>query len=388
MDILQNKCSGHRLKDGKKNHKLIITLNNFKRREKYEETRANTRFCIVKWGQRKLLLTCLQFLTLSVRKYKKKYEKGKLLVLYVGAGDGTNIYVLSKMFPKLKFDLFDDHFDEKILRQSKNIKLFIRYFTHEDAEKYKTKKNILFISDIRTTFDEVGEPSNFDVYDNSLKQLDWIYTIRPLLSHLKFRCLFNTEKLKIKDYAYELHKKLYNDDLTKKEIEEKFPFTFLYNKGKIFFQPWTGQTSSETRLFIKKKQIGKIIEYDSYDYENAMFAFNQMRQKEHFKETIDNLDDCYDCNLEYHIIKKYLKLMNISIDKANDFSLYFNYKLRIPYKSFRLRNKNNYDLKEMIKTNKQLNDINKIQHKFIHTFIENHEKYNEEDFKNLFENII
>jgi hypothetical protein len=389
-DILQYKCLGHRCKDSKKNNKLPITLNKFKRREKYVQLKSETRYCIVKWGQRKLLLTCLQFLNIAVRKYKEKYDKEELLVLYVGAGDGTNIYVLSKMFPKLKFDLFDDHFDEKLLRQRKNIHLFIRYFTHEDAENYKSKgKNLIFISDIRTTYDKEGEPSNFDVYDNSLKQLDWIYTIKPLLSHLKFRCLFNTEIFKIKDYAYDLHKKLYNDGLSKTEIEKLFPNELTYNVGKIFLQPWTGPTSSEARLFIKRKDLGKMKKYDSVDYENAMFALNQVRQQEHFEKTIDNLCDCFDCNLEYHIIRKYLKLMKLPINKANDFSIYFNYILRVPYKSFKLKNKNNFDIKGlMMQPHKQLKDLNKIQHKFIHLFIVGHEKYKDTDFIKLFENIL
>lgn len=382
---MDDKCKGHHSIISIKKDKFPITLKDFKERIPYKEKGTDERICIVKWGQRKLLLTCLQFLTIAIKKYKKLYDEEKLFVLYVGAGDGTNIFVLSKMFPKLKFELFDDHFDEKILQNQKNIKLFIKYFFDEDAEKYKNKgKYMLFISDIRTTRRK-DEPANIDIYNNSLKQFNWINIMKPLLSHLKFRCLFNTEKLILDDETFNLHKKIFEDNLSNNEIEQQTIHELKYNKGKIFFQPWTGPTSSETRLLVKQKKIGQMINYLSSDYENALYAFNHMKHTTHYDATIDNLCDCYDCNLELYIINNYLKLFNFDKQRANNYSIYFNYILRIPYKTFKLKNKNNFDFEALKKLrNFERKGLNKIQFKFIHMFISNKDKYTDKDFDFLF----
>ena len=58
----------------------------------------------IKWGQRKLLITEIDFLT----RYYDYYRKGeKKYLLYVGASPGIHINYLIYMFPVLNYILYD-----------------------------------------------------------------------------------------------------------------------------------------------------------------------------------------------------------------------------------------------------------------------------------------
>lgn len=382
-------CVGHRIKNSIVLYdKLPIIYDDLKFREKYKSSKGE-RLCIVKFGQRKLLLTLLQFLTICVKKYKKKYDKGKLIVLYIGAGDGTNIYAISKMFPKMKFILYDDHFDD-ILKKRPNVEIHTKLFFIENAEQYvKDGKNILFLSDIRTNLIVKDEPTEFDIYNNSLLQLSWIIKIKPLMSHLKFRCLFVDKNWDLDDTTYNLHKEIFKDTLTKDELIKQLKKKIKYNIGTIFLQPWTGPSSSETRLVIERDEIGKFKEYDNVEYEDKIYSFNKMKHTSLYKDTkCDNLCDCYDCNLEADIIKKYIELFDKDEKLFCKYSYYFNFILKIKYKDFKLKNKNFFD-KDLIKSLKQTDDVYKhrIHNLLIKKFLSKSgkdEKWVENDFNVLF----
>jgi hypothetical protein len=113
------------------------------------------------WGQRKLLLSEIEFLTLytlSKSKPSKKSEKSneskKWIVVYAGAADGRHDIYLSTLFHNCEFHLYDPAtFDKNLVEYAtthNNIKIFNEYFTDEIAASYKDKENILFICDIRT----------------------------------------------------------------------------------------------------------------------------------------------------------------------------------------------------------------------------------------------
>lgn len=76
-----------------------------------------------------------------------KYLKSdSFTCLYVGAADGKHINIYSKLFPKIKFILYDPR--PFMIKESKNIKIFQQFFTDQDCRKYKGID--AFISDIRT----------------------------------------------------------------------------------------------------------------------------------------------------------------------------------------------------------------------------------------------
>jgi len=67
-------------------------------------------------------------------------------VLYVGAADGKHIGIYSKLFPKMKFILYDPR--PFMIKPSKTIEIHQDFFTDDDCKKYKGID--AFISDIRT----------------------------------------------------------------------------------------------------------------------------------------------------------------------------------------------------------------------------------------------
>ena len=106
-----------------------------------KETRNN-----IHDGQRKLCLVLLQFLTEFV-------HVENAVVIYVGAASGSNIIFNAELFPNIMWYLYDSNpFDER-LYSMKNVTIYKRYFTDEDAEQWRNvqerDENIYFVSDIR-----------------------------------------------------------------------------------------------------------------------------------------------------------------------------------------------------------------------------------------------
>jgi cap2 methyltransferase len=91
------------------------------------------------WGQRKLLFSEIEFLTL--------YGEKDISCIYAGAAPGTHIKYLSNLFPEVKFILVDP--SQFTVKSNDKITLIEDFFTDKIAEKYSDIPN-LFISDIRT----------------------------------------------------------------------------------------------------------------------------------------------------------------------------------------------------------------------------------------------
>lgn len=241
------------------------------------------------WGQRKLLLSEIEFLTLYAPADKK------WLVVYAGAADGKHDIYLASLFPNCEFHLYDPaRFDRNLVEFSKthdNIKIFNEYFTNEVCEKYKNKNNILFISDIRTVsnkqkninknneFDTSGDEEwDKEIEENMNWQKEWINIIQPEAFMVKFRLSYSPGKTE-------------------------------YYDGKIYFQVWAGSTSTEGRLIAQKPYNMK--EYNNEDYEQCMFKLNVCDRANEWNEipfpypspVLNN----YDVLAEEHILAEYIK---------------------------------------------------------------------------------
>lgn len=200
----------------------------------------------VKWGQLKLFLSELSFLSKMKAESNKKFK-----ILYIGAADGYHTGLLADMFPDYTFDLWDPR-DFSIKEEDhKNIKIFQKYFTDEETENYKKKnKDILIICDIRTLsikfakseedlkrrinkMDEIiNEDLNF--------QKNWVIKINPYASLLKFRLPYNSGKTE-------------------------------YFDAKIYLQHF-GPKSTETRMLVKN--IDNFTLYDNVEYDEKMAYYN------------------------------------------------------------------------------------------------------------------
>lgn len=211
-------------------------------------------------GQRKLLLSEIDFLANT--------SKDNDTVIYVGAGPGYHINLLSDMFPKLNFILYDER---EMFVNKKNVVKHRKLFTDSEAKTYVDEKkiNILFISDIRTLKSINKKEHENNIYKNMMMQKKWIEIIKPKYSMVKFRIPF-----------------------TKKSID--------YFNGDLHFQVWARKLSTETRLWVKRSSVisKKIKTYDLTNYENALFYFNTETRHNNYdklreKQIMDNFNNKY-----------------------------------------------------------------------------------------------
>jgi len=227
------------------------------------------------WGQRKLLMSCIQFLN--------EFQHMSKIVVYAGAAPGTNVLLLAEMFPKHTFYLYDPRDFDQDLQGHERIEIHQDYFTNETAKKF-SKKKVLFWSDIRTG---CIEDNDFEeqIQENNKMQEEWHNIIKPEFAMYKFRL----------PYA-------------KGHTE--------YMRGRVWLQVWAPETSTETRLVVCKKPGRKT--YSHSKYEKRMFYFNLItrqwgdyamaydKNKYLEKCPIPCLCTCFDCRAEAEILREYL----------------------------------------------------------------------------------
>lgn len=264
----------------------------YRRRER--ETKS-----VIHHGQRKLLLSEIEFFT----KYAKDCNFLGFVV-YVGAADGKHIQQLLIMFPDLFFHLYDRTPFHESLQGKRNVLIYNRYFTDEDAElwceiKKGTNINVFFISDIRTANPGNGQGKDnpqqveIKVADDMNNQMKWHMKMKPTKSMLKFRLPW------------------------KKDSEN--PYT-KYLDGDVYLPVWGPQTTSEARL-VPNGDTTKW--WDSQKYEGQMFHFNTVTRIARYNHHMPVghhagfHDYCYDCTAEYNILQNYLNVVsqNFSIDQ-------------------------------------------------------------------------
>ena len=279
------------------------------------------------WGQKKLLLSEIQFLTNICIKLNIKKLKD-YVIIYIGSADGTHLPILFEMFPELEWHLYDPNpFSKYVKKYGKN-KVFIynEYFTNETI--YKIKKNInkkiLFISDIRVT------PKDEQVMKDMKDQGKWGLELNADFMLLKFRLPYNEpntyKPLNINDL--EFNKKYINNfDLIAKDC--------IYLKGIIYLQLYHPTYSTELRLFVEKNKENKysLDDYNYIDIENKLFNYNSEirgilnNENYEFLNLIPGYDTSIECILEYNIIEKYYNYFynnnkNEIINKLFDINLF------------------------------------------------------------------
>lgn len=201
----------------------------------------------IHWGQLKLFLSEFFSIIYHLAPDVKN-------VVYVGAANGSHIYVLAELFEHLHFYLYDSRKFDKRLYKLKNITIRKKYFDDSDIVFWKKKDKIFFISDIRTlTYDPGAQTDDMRVKNeesvwNDMKlQENWIKELRPSLSLIKFRLPF----------AYDFILREGN--------------TRNYLNGEVCYQVYNKPSSSETRLLVKD------IEYKDWDiikYEKSLAYHN------------------------------------------------------------------------------------------------------------------
>lgn len=259
-------------------------------RRRFDEEKS-----VIHWGQRKLLMTEIEFLT----KYGHLSEE----VVYAGAAPGTHIKYLSSLFPSHQFYLYDPAPFSNTLKDIKNIELHQLLFTDKIAEKWE-RSGVLFISDIRSADPDIMEEDEVEenVKKDMSSQLHWCKIIQPAMCSLKFRLPWKNG-------------------------------TTEYLDGDIYYQVWGPPTTTETRLFSNCLKMKK---YIHSEYEQRLFYFNTIsRLGLYYHEHLpaEGIDYCYDCTTEIKILTTFFtkfpkmldillcsNLISVSSPKQQDFA--------------------------------------------------------------------
>lgn len=251
----------------------------------YQSRRFETKRTI-KWGQRKLLLSEIQFLT----HFWDVKQVPQPVIVYAGAAPGTHIPFLSCLFPEITFHLYDP----RAFNIAATDKIVIHQELFGDAQKYfwttqqMENENVFLISDIRTGDLKVDtDPQVYEskIWNDMLLQQDWVRTIQPVSALLKFRLPYGQGR------------------------RGERQATVDYLDGRLFTQCFSGSTSSETRLVPCRKVTGstpgsaakstqgstqgstryQMKKWNVFRYENQMFKHNTIdRECQSFLNPLTN----------------------------------------------------------------------------------------------------
>lgn len=224
---------------------------------------------MVHWGQRKLLIMELFFCSLL------KVET----VIYIGAAPGNHLNFLAGEFPKLQFICFDPKPFAKI--DKRNVAIVEREFTIKDAQHYANIQ-VALICDLRTCeLEDDQKKIEAAIAKDNAFQNEIVLKMQPVHCMLKKRLQYATEKVQFEDFI----------------------------KGRTFFQPWTGPTSTETRLIASSPY--KLEKLDVRKYESQLYRHNIIDRKMIYgaETQLQHHDDCYDCCLEEWYIKEVIRLL-------------------------------------------------------------------------------
>ncbi|AAT99852.1 putative poly(A) polymerase regulatory small subunit [Diachasmimorpha longicaudata entomopoxvirus] len=148
-----------------------------------------------KQGQLKLLLNEIRFFSESIDIHHDLRKGVNYTVLYIGSSPGLHIPFLIQLYSKYKIKWW--FYDPKpacqklkdMAKKNKNINLIENYFTKDDIKTFKNTRDLIFISDIRSSEDN-SEPTTTNLLFDYKLQNEILLELQPLFAHLKFRVPF------------------------------------------------------------------------------------------------------------------------------------------------------------------------------------------------------
>lgn len=202
------------------------------------------------WGQLKLMMTELLFLSDNYNTSKHT----KPVVVYAGAAHGDHIPILSKMFPKIRWILYDP--SKFNITSDDKITIVNEFYTNDVSEQIKERADeegwdIFFISDIRLAPEDGDNPDDVSyekesqIEEDMKMQEGWHNILKPVASLLKFRIPY-----------------------TITEVNGEFK----YLPGELMIQPFPPRFSGESRLVVKENNVQ--VNFGTRWYEEVMFYHN------------------------------------------------------------------------------------------------------------------
>jgi hypothetical protein len=244
--------------------------------------RADEKKTVNHWGQRKLLLSEIEFLTM--------FAESNDTVVYAGAAPGTHTEFLASLFPTLKFVLVDPA-EFVAPHRPPQIEVRKAFFTDDTAREFAGRNDVLFVCDVRSADWKVMNQEEVEdsVEKDQVAQMKWHILMKPRASMLKFRLPWGKGST---DYL----------------------------DGRILLPIWGPQTTTESRLVVLKDAT--IRSYDHENYEARMFRFNVIDRVHLYARTSGlvecrGLDRCYDCSAELLVVLAYFCKYRIPSGELN-----------------------------------------------------------------------
>jgi cap2 methyltransferase len=244
----------------------------------------------ISWGQRKLLLIFVSFLSNHLDK-----EVKNPCILYIGAAPGVNINIVLNLFPHITIHAYDPRPFK--IKKNKRIFIYQKKFTSQIAkfwaQEQRKKKNIYLISDIRTadyTKSKDLSENETQILEDMKLQREWVEIIKPCKCQLKFRLPY---------------------------VLPDFPDEYEYFEGLLYKQPWAPETTTETRLVLTSPDF-HYRKYSSKKYESQLFYHNAtLREKKRYDTNIPDgieLVNDWDSCCEIRIWQDYLANFDLKGD--------------------------------------------------------------------------
>lgn len=278
------------------------------------------------WGQRKLLLTEIQFLT----EYTDPDRRA--VVFYVGASPFDHGTFLLKYFENVNFVLIDPRpVAASILQYQKDRVMIIQRFFSEDlaeqivaallqntpAKDFKTAElrqivhpglvkageiDYLYISDIRTDVANVSVAMHEKMIEKDMELQS-----RGMAILAKLRRLRDANKQSQQEDL--LAGEYRNTFVASVKFRHSYDITdpyFTYEEGVLAVQPWAPLNSTELRLWTIPGSPK--IRYDKLAIEKIMAYHNlHVRQQRFDDPGVEGYDECHDCHLELEILDKFAR---------------------------------------------------------------------------------
>ena len=244
----------------------------------------------VHWGQRKLLISEIEFLSQFGRP-----AGGDICCVYIGAAPGRHIPFLSQLFPEIEFILIDP--SSFCIGDTDKISIRNEFATPALCSSFSGRAAIvLCLSDLRTADWRLMDAAGVEraVQEDMQLQRACVEALRPAAALLKFRLPY-----------YRVG-------------------TVEYLDGEVRLPVWGPQTTTESRLLVQRSEAGSYDtrEWDIRKYNQEMFYFNTITRVNTFDHSVKSrgLDYCYDCAAEVTVLKQY----SVNGTHANDIALHPN----------------------------------------------------------------
>ena len=266
----------------------------------YRERRFELK-SVVPWGQRRLLLAEMEFLTAHAPLAESSSPSPT--VVYVGAAPGAHLSHLARLFPSLAFHLVDPA-PFQLPQAAPNVTVHSQLFDDSLALDY-CGQGVLLISDVRSAdlFHSTVQAVDAAIERDLSDQMRWHELMAPLASMLKWRLPW-----------------------TEGETD--------YLDGEVRLPVWGSQSTTEGRLWVRGGAGYR--RWKHRTFEQQMYHFNtrqrvQLHKRaeeaegddskqgaderkecqplhgaEHRDKALSGLDGCYDCTVELLILREYL----------------------------------------------------------------------------------